>query len=999
MSSTRSKILDKNKVFFGLIHYILSEQKNVNWLIKSSLIDITGVNSTLVQKPYKTESILNDVVDFVKEIKPYHTQFSYYFEQYETANEICNVAKNDWLQQTIKMRFDAIKSTPDINKIFYEVVNKLPINTDEKIDNYNINGLTVFNKEDNKFYIRNYTKVGRRKTWIWKESDEKITDDGSYYTSADSKMFKYNLTEDDDSTLIEFTNDDIDEFIHRHMANRLFYMKYWVRKSDKDGSGDWVNGGIKVFNEIKKELNANFKGLTINGGVFDIGNFGYDIFNYDTVDYDSPTVVYDYYFVDYFENNLKKTSSEFTFVNDYDINDSKYYQKSFVKSGEHKFTFNLYSFNNIHVYKVSNTGDVTEYLDYDISTDKNVNYIDIFSSLNDKEKIYILSFNNNDLNGSTGYGDVNYAYVIEASSFTNSNSEILHREIVYLDTSTTYELRIPIIEVNSSDKIAVQKETKLGIGKPLSNADFTYSDGYIIIDNEDGTVLDTYNHIIMTQFDYKYLYDKVYMWEDRYGRSNNIVNLDGDKFLRSRYEEDRPSEKIVSYPQTSFFAYSNENDVVYGEDNEIISKTEKNPKTIYRNDYKNVLSYINTSIKTEISSEPELDENNMIKKLYVKNNFGKKSGKILINSEIIEYKESTPIYNTGDNLIMEYELSGLSRGVDGSTVNAGQLPKYEPHKLNIEVGDVVYPYEEDKWVNKKLDYLYKSYNIKDSSIRKYNCPSGYNLYSKLIGETKDIDTNNYIYVNLLSKINLLEDVTKTSEVIKIDSPNIISGLVTTPSGNKMQIRQALINGNAGDEYTNDSDYYYLKINDDVVKFKTITKISNFEYDLSDIILPEKYDNYKDDKVIYKNSEEYPNATFIYSSYPTEVSYSIEIKEGGDFVYDIVSDYYDEYDYYDENIKYVQMESINKSVGTVDLYKIINDEDVYTINHIIDKLTGETIRKESLFGKIVDGYVYKNNGEIYAKIDDDKFKSIEIIATIDDSVDLYKGESLLIKVLN
>ena len=45
--------LDRNKIFFGLVHYILSEQKNVDWILKTSLVNFTGINSTVTEQKYE----------------------------------------------------------------------------------------------------------------------------------------------------------------------------------------------------------------------------------------------------------------------------------------------------------------------------------------------------------------------------------------------------------------------------------------------------------------------------------------------------------------------------------------------------------------------------------------------------------------------------------------------------------------------------------------------------------------------------------------------------------------------------------------------------------------------------------------------------------------------------------------------------------------------------------------------------------------------------------
>ena len=84
-------LTDKNKIFFALIHYILVEQRNVDWILKTILIDFTGISSLLEERPYKTDSTLDDVVDMITQIKPYHVQFSHYFEHYQTHQEAVDV--------------------------------------------------------------------------------------------------------------------------------------------------------------------------------------------------------------------------------------------------------------------------------------------------------------------------------------------------------------------------------------------------------------------------------------------------------------------------------------------------------------------------------------------------------------------------------------------------------------------------------------------------------------------------------------------------------------------------------------------------------------------------------------------------------------------------------------------------------------------------------------------------------------------------------------------
>ena len=124
-----------------------------------------------LEKPYKKESLLDDVVDYVNSVKPYHVQFSHYFEHYETASELISIPKNDKLETTINYRFDAIQTTPDIVKIVENIYEEEP----ETL----VDGIYYEEPSD------------------------------TYYTIKNGKIT---------------TDFDRDSFVNSHMANRLFYM-------------------------------------------------------------------------------------------------------------------------------------------------------------------------------------------------------------------------------------------------------------------------------------------------------------------------------------------------------------------------------------------------------------------------------------------------------------------------------------------------------------------------------------------------------------------------------------------------------------------------------------------------------------------------------------------------------------------------------------------------------------------------------------------------------
>ncbi len=999
---------DKNKVFFTLIHYILSEQKNVNWILKTSLIDFTGISSLLEEKPYATDSILQDVVNYATMIKPYHVQFSHYFEHYQTASETIYIPRNDWINQTISMRFDALQSYPDINKIFYTILTNLPE------AGYNNDGIVIYNMADDHFYERQNID----NTLVWTQLDDTLKD-GYYYTEKTNTFYKtekvesfvirstgkidlvkvrnslyfvkntmqfykiedneyriliqldegadntvllnkikstltidYIVDESSSKNLVEFTPDMKKEFCDTHEANRLFYM------------------GLHDREEIKKELNGNFKGIEVNGSVFDIEKFGYDIFNYDTEDYDSPTIMYDYYFVDGSEDNFTHPTTAYLLDSSFNIDDPNLFQKTFTKVGEHRFTLNnllpLNSGESYQVYKVLNNGLIKRWDDKEFVPP--YTYIDIFNGLKNGEKLYITTERDPSEEAEDPRGYVKAAIVIECCAFSESTSEVLHREFVKYNPNGTMSLIPPAVEIGGNDKIAIQKKNSIGAVIPFLN--YTVEDGKIVISS---TSIHIGEHIIMTSFDYKYLYDKIYTWEDRYGRSNNIVNLFGDKFLRARYEEDRTSERVVSYPLTSLIIDQHDN---------------SNYHKIFRNDYKNDMkttTMLNT-VGTDII-KVDLDKNHMLVSLYVNNikNIDIPMGQIIVNGEIIEYKNVIEHVDESTDT-KTWELTNLNRGIDGTTLFSSLIPKYAPFKNTHEVGDTLIPYHDDEWTNIERNNICKSYNILDTEIMSYNVPTGMHVDS-------DIE------LHRISKINLLENVYEASKEIIIDSCNVVSGWLSKDSkGNPIPLQTVLTNETTDKVYNGD---FHLKINDDNIPFTGIAKDRNRNnaYKLSGITLPEKYKGYGD-TVIYSSLN-----SFIYGCLPNEYrgidfsnSPSFKVKNLEDYTISIVEGDYT-YDIIEENGS-----SLVRMPSGDDVFRI-DGSNVYEIgtklNSEIDGYPENTdpefVHSEKLFGTIINNTVYKLNGDIYAKIEDDKFIEVQVLLNLEQ---VYKkGESIHINVIN
>lgn len=943
-------LTDKNKIFFALIHYILVEQKNVDWILKTSLIDFTGISSLLEERPYKTDSILDDVVDYITNIKPYHVQFSHYFEHYQTHSENVTIHVNDWIEPVVHMRFDALKSIPDINRIFDKYVLTLASASGEK---YNVENMIIYAKDEKRFFIRRRDGLSE---YYWEMIDEPIYDDGFYYSTSDKKYYKGNI-----GNLVEFTSSDTQELIDSHRANRLFYM------------------GLHDNDEIKKELNANFKGIQIEGGTFDIGKFGYDIFNYDTNEYDSPTIIYDYYFLNKLKTDLQVLNPDGTvaktimgakteleqyfnlgvaFVNQPEF-------KEFVNSSDERFYIPDFIYraqeigNKVFVYTV-NSGTIKKYVNFEVFN----GYIDIFKTLKNKEKVYVVTTNSSATDPLVDGSEVTSAYIIECSTYSVSNDISIRRQIVEIvneldgnnNPVTDYKLQTPISIGGSNDKIAVQKVAKNGSRTPILNP--IINDGMLQVSLLN---INEYEHVSMVSFDFKYLYDKIYTWEDKYGRSNNVVYLNGEKFYRARYEEDRPSEAVFSSPITSLFVYNDDEN-----NRNILFNDFKNKQssTKFLSDSYSTITNIETTVFTEVTPTKTVSYD-LIDSITFDNvdNFEKAPGKVIINSEIIQYNNINKTTKT---------ISQLKRSCDGTFFYINGV-KNDEASLTHKIGDVAYPMRSDEWLDIKRNNVYKGYNVKSKDSNVYDCPTG-------------IKKTSTVKVKKLSTIKLLEDVKLSSRIIRISSPNVVP---------KQYIKDIM----NGEIVTGD---FYLKINSDTVRFNTIyIDPDSNGYCIEDFTFPEEYIGYGSRTIYYADDSTISSCI---TEYITD--FSVEMIEG-DWVYDVVIENDETYLLNDIGDKlfrivgstidtYVDEKGITRQKVT----KLGNIVNIY--NSSLNDITNEYYQSESYFGFIGnDNILYKDDGIIYGKVekDGDDYKIMQVMTQITIHEELNKNDNIYINIHN
>lgn len=88
-------IVDQNKLFFSMINYVLSEQKTPDWVFKSSYIYVKENNVALSQGQLYLPNQIENVVQYINDAKPYHTQIRDYTGRY-TVSDISDGTASDF---------------------------------------------------------------------------------------------------------------------------------------------------------------------------------------------------------------------------------------------------------------------------------------------------------------------------------------------------------------------------------------------------------------------------------------------------------------------------------------------------------------------------------------------------------------------------------------------------------------------------------------------------------------------------------------------------------------------------------------------------------------------------------------------------------------------------------------------------------------------------------------------------------------------------------------
>jgi hypothetical protein len=93
---TSTLIMMQNQLFFALVKFVHSEQKTVDWVFKTSFIYISGLKEVLTQNPIQVPDNTESIIDYINEVKPYHTKIRDFIRSMTVEIENANIFISDF---------------------------------------------------------------------------------------------------------------------------------------------------------------------------------------------------------------------------------------------------------------------------------------------------------------------------------------------------------------------------------------------------------------------------------------------------------------------------------------------------------------------------------------------------------------------------------------------------------------------------------------------------------------------------------------------------------------------------------------------------------------------------------------------------------------------------------------------------------------------------------------------------------------------------------------
>lgn len=94
-------LVDQNELYFSMLNYVLSEQKNPDWVFKSSYIYIVENDIPLAQNQLFIPDQIDNIISYINNVIPYHTQVRDYTTSYTTMDTAPGTASDSMISKTI----------------------------------------------------------------------------------------------------------------------------------------------------------------------------------------------------------------------------------------------------------------------------------------------------------------------------------------------------------------------------------------------------------------------------------------------------------------------------------------------------------------------------------------------------------------------------------------------------------------------------------------------------------------------------------------------------------------------------------------------------------------------------------------------------------------------------------------------------------------------------------------------------------------------------------
>lgn len=103
-----------NEMFVYLFHEVYRQNQYVDWVFKTSFVDLIGLEEELIERPIVTADLTESVRDYFNETKPYHAKTRLRVDKKVVKSDVANVQFSDFTIPTIGLYFDRVQCVADM---------------------------------------------------------------------------------------------------------------------------------------------------------------------------------------------------------------------------------------------------------------------------------------------------------------------------------------------------------------------------------------------------------------------------------------------------------------------------------------------------------------------------------------------------------------------------------------------------------------------------------------------------------------------------------------------------------------------------------------------------------------------------------------------------------------------------------------------------------------------------------------------------------------------